>query len=169
MYNKLGSEYEPELPGSYGIVSGLPETEGKTSEYAPDFTVTDATGANVKLSDFKGKPVVLNFWASWCSPCKSEMPDFDKAFAMYGEDVHFLMVNLTNANGETAEKARALIKQEGYSFPVYFDTKSLADRAYGVTSIPSTYFIDKDGKIVASYSGSMEYNVLERGIKAVIE
>ena len=76
-------------------------TETAPQDVAPDFTVTDADGNAVKLSDFRGKGVVLNFWASWCGPCKSEMPHFQTAYEQYGDEVHFLMVNMSTAFGDS--------------------------------------------------------------------
>ncbi|MBP3544577.1 MAG: TlpA family protein disulfide reductase, partial [Lachnospiraceae bacterium] len=68
---------------------------------APDFTVIDAEGNEVKLSDMRGKPVVVNFWASWCGPCKMEMPEFEEVYKELGDEVHFMMVNLTDGWQET--------------------------------------------------------------------
>ncbi|MBQ4347432.1 MAG: TlpA family protein disulfide reductase, partial [Firmicutes bacterium] len=87
---------------------------------APDFTVYDSEGNAVMLSDFIGKPIVLNFWASWCGPCKMEMPEFNEAYAELGEDIQFLMVNVTTGR-ETQESASAFIEENGYSFPVFYD------------------------------------------------
>lgn len=68
---------------------------------APDFTMTDADGATLTLADFKGKPVLLNFWASWCGPCQSEMPDIQKAWEAHAQDIDFVIVNMTGMSGET--------------------------------------------------------------------
>ena len=105
---------------------------------APDFTVYDADGKAVKLSDYVGKPVVLNFWASWCGPCQSEMPAFDAMYKKYGDRVTFMMVDLTDGSRDTVESAAAFIKARGYSFPVYFDTTLSAASTYGAYSIPMT-------------------------------
>ena len=131
---------------------------------APDFTVYTATGDAVKLSDLRGKPVVLNFWASWCGPCKSEMPDFQEAFLRLGQDVQFAMVNLTDGGQETVQTASAFIAQQGYTFPVYYDTAYAAANAYQVRSIPATYFIDADGNLVAQFTGAMNAEQLQRGL-----
>lgn len=131
---------------------------------APDFTVYDADGKPVKLSDMKGKPVVLNFWASWCPPCKAEMPDFDAVCKEYEGKVIFMMVNLTDGERETVESARNFIHMMEYSFPVYYDTDMEASNTYGIQSIPTTFFIDADGGLVAYGSGALSESELRRGI-----
>lgn len=131
---------------------------------APDFTVYDADGKPVKLSDMKGKPVVLNFWASWCPPCKSEMPDFDEICKEFEGKVTFMMVNLTDGVQETVESARNFIHMMEYSFPVYYDTDMDASNTYGIQSIPTTYFIDADGYLIAYANGAMSGDTLKQGI-----
>lgn len=135
---------------------------------APDFTVLDYDGNEVKLSDYKGKPVVLNFWATWCYYCKEEMPDFNEAFKKY-PDVVFLMVNATDGYQETIASAKEYFENEGFDFDIYFDTKGEAVNAYYVTGFPSTYFIDKNGDIVTYANGMIDYESLEKGIKLITE
>ena len=113
--------------GSVDLGEMVP-TESVSEILAPDFTVTDSDGNAVKLSDFRGKGVVLNFWASWCGPCKMEMPHFQAAYEQYGEDVHFLMVNMSTAFGDSRADAAAVLEEGGYTFPVYYD--DLSECAY---------------------------------------
>ena len=145
------------------------ETQGAQSHAAPDFTVYDLEGNSHSLSDFRGKPVILNFWASWCGPCQSEMPDFEEKYQEYGEDVHFLMVNLTDGGQETVESAWSFISSKGYTFPVYYDTEASAAMAYGVRAVPVTYFIDAQGNLVTWGQGAMSGETLQKGIDLLLE
>ncbi len=144
-------------------------TGGADAETAPDFTVYDADGNAVSLSDYLGTPVVLNFWASWCGPCRSEMGDIDAAYAEYGNEVAFLIVNLTDGSRETQSSAQRYIDGEGYAFAPLFDLESDAASAYSVRSIPASYFIGADGGIVSTYRGAMSADALESGIAGIIE
>lgn len=143
------------------------ETEPPKVE-APDFTVENADGEEVKLSDYVGKPIVLNFWASWCSPCKSEMPEFNAAWEELEGEVQFLMVNMTDGSRETLESAQAYLEETGISTPAYFDTSYSAAIAYGVTSLPTTYFIDAQGGAVARAMGAIDADTLQKGIDMIL-
>jgi len=134
---------------------------------APDFTVYDIEGGEVRLSDFEGKPTVVNFWASWCGPCQMEMPDFQDKFLELGESVNFLMVNMTDGSRETLETASAFIAEQGYTFPVFYDTQVDAAMAYGVNSLPTTYFIDAEGRAIAQATGAIDAATLQRGIDMI--
>ena len=136
-------------------------------EPAPDFTVYDKDGNTIKLSDMTGTPVVLNFWASWCSPCKAEMPEFDEIAKEYAGKVAFMMVDLTDGVQETQEKAQAFIDSMGYTFPVYFDKDSDAAYKYGIQSIPTTIFIDANGNLIAGATGAIDGETLRYGISMI--
>ena len=144
-----------------------PSTEEQELVMAPDFTVYDAEGNAVNLSDYIGKPTVVNFWASWCGPCQMEMPDFDEKYQEFGNEVNFLMVNMTDGSQETLETAKAFLEKSGYSFPVYFDTDMDAAFVYGVNSLPSTYFIDAEGHAIAMAQGMIDEAVLQQGIDMI--
>ena len=134
---------------------------------APDFTMTDKDGNEVQLSNFAGKPMVLNFWASWCGPCQMEMPDFEEMYKQYGEEVQFVMVNMTDGSQETVDSATQFITEKGYTFPVYYDTKMEGAYYYSVYSLPTTYFIDAEGDVTASNKGMISGENLQTGIEAI--
>lgn len=160
LYNTLGKNVNSEAVASQQKAS-------QDYSLAPDFIVYDQDGKEVKLSDYNGKPIVLNFWASWCGPCQMEMPEFEAKYKELGEDVHFLMVNMTDGGRETMEGASEFIQRGGYSFPVVFDTKQNAAMAYGVFSLPTTYFIDADGLAVAQARGAIDASTLQQGIDMI--
>lgn len=136
---------------------------------APDFTVTDGGGNRVSTADLSGKPVILNFWATWCPPCRSELPVFDKLYRQYGNEVSFMMIDLTDGYRETVEGVKKFMSENGYTFPVYYDTEGSAAEAYNVSSIPFTVAVGRNGNIVGTHLGAMSEAALEKLIKTVKE
>ena len=118
-------------------------------------TFQDGNGKILALNDLKGKVVFINFWATWCPPCKSEMPDFDRVYADYGDDVVFMMINMTDGSRDTVESAAAFVADNGYSFPVYYDCDLNAAYTYGVSSIPMTVLVGADGNIIGVQVGAL--------------
>ena len=156
------------LSDGYNQNKALPEkssSQDNVKQAAPDFTVFDTQGNQVKLSDFFGKPIVLNFWASWCPPCKGEMPHFDEVYADEKGNVVFMMVDMVDGQRETQKKGEQYVKDQGYDLPIYFDNQQQAAATYGISSIPTTVFIDKDGNIVTGYQGAIDKETLLDGIK----
>lgn len=149
--------------------SGDTSTDENAPFTAPDFTVYDREGNTVRLSDFRGKPVVLNFWASWCGPCKKEMPDFEEIYKEYGEEIHFVMVNLTDGAQETMKTATTFLDSSGYTFPVYYDKDTDAAYTYQVYGIPVTYFINAEGHLIAQGSSALDAETIKRGIEMILE
>ncbi len=146
-------------------ITDIPEP---TKQAAIDFSMQDIDGNTVSLSDYYGKPIVLNFWASWCGPCKSEMPEFNKVYLDLKDDVNFLMVDMVDGFQETIKKGSKFIEDNGYEFPVFFDVDQEGAYAYSVYAIPSTVFIDKDGNVANYYQGAISESVLKKELEALL-
>ena len=133
----------------------LPEDPNAGLTKAPELAFSDMNGNKVQLSDFLGKPIVLNFWASWCPPCVGEFPAFAEVYREYNGEVVFLFINCFDGAKETMRTVQNFINGNGYSdLPIYLD-KVNARQAYGVSAIPFTFFINSDGYIVNSINTSI--------------
>lgn len=167
----IGDTTPPDTPApDPGAATSADTTTAEPTRIAaPDFTVVDGDGNKYKLSDLQGKPVVINFWATWCGYCKIEMPAFQEMYEKYGDRVHFMMVDMTGGQGETVEVAQKFIADQGYTFPVYFDTMAEAAYAYYVTSLPATYFVDAEGNLIVHRIGALDAELLEKGINLILE
>lgn len=171
LYPKLSSGMQTQqLATTPPATTQAPEETGEPTEAtqpetipAPDFTVLDWDGNEVKLSDYTGKPIVLNFWANWCGPCQMEMPEFNTKYEELGGEVTFLMVHV----GADVDAGKEKVTEGGYAFPVVFDKDSQAAAFYGVSAFPTTFFIDSDGNLQAYYMGAMDANLLQQGINMI--
>lgn len=152
-YNYLKQSYQPKSEASV-------QNQADNLQKASDFTVSNKAGNKVNLTDNFGKPVIVNFWATWCGPCKSEMPGFEKVYEKYKDDISFMMVNMTDGQRDTVDRVNEFIKQNGYTFPVYYDNEYSAARAYSVKSIPTTLFINEKGEIVYTHIGAADSKML---------
>lgn len=157
-YKYLSEGFKPE--GNEPTDRNASESGQESLEEYTDFTVLDNDGNEVSLSDFSGKPMVINFWATWCAPCRSELSDFNKLYEENKDEIVFLMVNLTDGSRDTLEGVKEFVSEREYTFPVYFDTEYNAARAYGVNGIPMSVFINKDGYIADTHTGSMDEETL---------
>ena len=187
LYSRLGDQLQPDrlevqnppattAPATTAPTGPLQTDPAVTTEpaqttrpviTAPDFTVYDAEGNEVHLSDYFGKPIVLNFWASWCGPCQMEMPDFQEKYLELGEEVAFLMINMTDGGRETVQTASEFIASKGYTFPVFYDTMGMAAGVYGAYSLPTSYFINAQGHVIARAVGAIDGETLQRGIDMI--
>lgn len=140
---------------------------------APDFTLTDQYGNSHTLSDYKGKTVFLNFWATWCPPCRAEMPEIQELFEEYGEnanDLIILGVASPNVGQEgSADDIAAFLSENEYSYPVVMDTDGLNSYAYGVSALPTTFMIDKDGNVFGYVSGQLTKDIMSSIITQTME
>ena len=191
-YQQFAPGFAPEQLATFAPTTEPPTTEPSTEEStkasteasteapteatteapdlsAPDFTVYDMEGNPVKLSDYFGKPIVLNFWASWCGPCKMEMPYFEEVYKEIGDQVQFLMVNSTDGSSETVETASTFVAEQGYTFPVFYDTGFEASMNYQAFLLPTTYFISAAGELIATATGSIDKETLLYGIGMIAE
>ena len=118
LYQNLSKKYKADTASEE--TSSVNDTEEQEAVTAPDFNAEDAGGKPINFFSLTGKkPIVLNFWASWCPPCKQEMPGFEAMYKKYSGKVDFVMVNMTDGARETKKKASSFIKEQGYTFPVY--------------------------------------------------
>lgn len=130
---------------------------------APDFTLTSLSGEEVSLSDFRGQPVLVNFWATWCGPCRLEMPAIQDRYQMHQPDLVVLAVNLA----ESAEQVSEFVDELGLTFDPLLDADGSIFELYQVLGYPSSYFIDPDGIIQAVHIGFMTEGQLDENIALI--
>lgn len=137
-----------------------------SGEKAIDFTLKDLDGKKVSLSDYKGKNVYLNFFATWCPPCRGEMPDIEKVYQKYKDkDFVVLAVDL----GEDRNTVKSFIEKNKFNFKVLLDSDQTVGEQYSTTAIPVSIFIDKKGNIVAKKVGAMTSGEMELNVKMLID
>ena len=151
--------------------SESPDSESQTTVPALDFTLTDQFGNTHTLADYKGKTILLNFWATWCGPCQMEMPDLQALYEEWGENEGDLVVlgiaspaaegSLYPVDDKSAEEIGAWLEEQGYSYPVLMDTTGELFLGYGVYSFPTTFMIDKEGNVFGYLSGSMSREIMD--------
>ena len=128
------------------LVAGCSSQAPPGTELAPDFQLPNLEGQSISLSDFRGEPVLVNFWASWCGPCIYEMPFIQEVYEEWsGQGLVVLAIN----KGESLSTAKDFMQSGNFSFPVLLDINQYVALEYNVRSIPTTFFIDKDGIIQA--------------------
>ena len=127
-------------------------------EKAIDFTLQDLNGNKVSLSDFRGKNVYLNFFTTWCPPCRTEMPDIEKVYQKYKDkDLVILAVDI----GEDKDSVKSFIEENNFSFKVLLDSEQSIAEKYKITAIPVSVFIDKEGNVIAKKVGAMTESEME--------
>jgi peroxiredoxin len=153
---------EAEEVGAIQQEPGLPPRLGNP---AANFTLSDLAGNTVSLADFKGQPVILNFWATWCGPCEAEMPEIDKAYLKHKEEgLVVLAINLA----EHPDTVKSFVNYYELAFTILLDRDKVVGKLYGARALPTTYFIDRSGTIVHTYYGQMDEEALAIGLQKIL-
>ncbi len=135
------------------------------------FTLTSSTGKRVSLNDYKGKPVLLNFWATWCTPCKVEMPwfeDFQKKYAAQGLQVVGINEDDDAQSAEVKDQIKKTLERTGVDYTILMSDKSVGDAYGGLDVLPATFFIDRSGKIVAQAIGLASKDEAEQNVQKIV-
>jgi len=160
-----GERYGPtELPGALHT-AGL-DVAPQVGSLAPDFLLENLDGSEVRLSDYRGQPIVLNFWATWCAPCRKEIPQFVDAYERFrGDGLVIIGVNLQ----EGKSIARGYVEDYGMEFPVAIDVDGEVGDAYRLLGLPVTYFIGRDGVVRSVFTGPFEERERDTEVRGAIE
>ena len=142
------------------------DAAGEQAIPAPDFVLKDQYGNTHTLSDYEGKTIFLNFWATWCPPCRAEMPDIQKLYESYSQEGDNALIVLGVAaplmgQEKSEEEIAAFLEENGYTYPVLMDTEWELFGQYGIYSFPTTFMIDREGNVYGYLSGQMTYEIME--------
>ena len=147
-------------------LSGFGKIKGQSSSSpAPDFALPDLEGKTVRLSDFKGKVIILDFWATWCPPCVKEIPHFIELYEQYKEN-GFQMIGIAIQSG-SASNVRQFAEEHGINYPILMGNREITREYGGINAIPTTFVIDRQGRIVEKYIGYRAKEIFEKQLKAL--
>ncbi len=170
--NQQGSASSIEADEQFQVQPGTEESDKQVDtgprkgEVAPDFKLTTLTGDTLSLSDLRGKKVILNMWATWCPPCRAEMPDMQRFFEDHGDTVEIVAVNLTQSE-LSRENVDQFVEEFELTFPVVLDENSEVAKMYYAVTIPTSYVIDSKGIIQNKIIGPMSYEWMETAVNAI--
>ena len=149
------------LLGSFLLLNVEKTNAAEVGKKAPNFTLKNMNGNKVTLRDLEGEKVFINFWASWCPPCQTEMPDIQKLYKNHGNDIKIIAINLE----EKKEKVKKYLENENLTFPVLLDKNKKVASKYLVRAIPTSYFINENGIITAKHLGILNYEDMKKNLK----
>lgn len=163
----IAGKYLSQRQGQGGALAGGAPVKGAP---APDFHLPALDGKHVKLSDLRGKAVLLNFWATWCGPCKIEMPWFVEFQQQYGpEGLVVVGVSLDEDAEENRDDIAKFTEELKVNYPILLGNDEVAELYGGVQALPTTFFIGRDGKIVNRVFGLVSHSVMDKSIKAALQ
>ena len=137
------------------------------SAKAPDFNLKDQYGVVHSLENYKGKVIFLNFWATWCPPCKKEMPDVESIYKEYGENKKDVII--LGINSEKENEVKKFLKDKGYTFPTVIDENSEVMRKYFIQAFPTSFVIDKEGNVYGYVMGGLTKEQIKQVIEEVLK
>lgn len=137
------------------------------SAKAPDFNLKDQYGVIHSLENYKGKVIFLNFWATWCPPCKKEMPDIENIYKEYGENKKDVVI--LGVNSEKENEVKKFLKDKGYTFPTVIDENSEVMRKYFIQAFPTSFVIDKEGNVYGYVMGGLTKEQIKQVIEEVLK
>lgn len=170
LYNQFWKEEKQEVVQQPKVEEVLAKQGLEIGKEAPDFELQALDGSKVKLSDLKGKKVILNFWATWCPPCKQEVPEMQAFYEKHKEDVVILAVNATaleRGGTRVQENVKSFASEYGVTFPILFDSTSEVSDTYRVIVLPTSYFVDTKGVIRQKSIGAMTEEYMEKTIRTL--
>jgi peroxiredoxin len=132
-----------------------------------DFTVKDMNGASVTLADYKGKVILLNFWATWCGPCKLEIPAFVELYDQY-KDQGFVILGMLTDDTPSADELRAFVTEYKMNYPILYSQEEISDAFGPIYGIPTSFFIGRDGSICEKHMGPATKTEFERTLKSLL-
>jgi cytochrome c biogenesis protein CcmG/thiol:disulfide interchange protein DsbE len=154
------------IPADIKALTGFQSSsvfENGTGSFAVNFELETTSGETIQLSDMQGKPVLVNFWATWCEPCQVEMPLIQEYYEKYSPDLNVMAVNYDETTGEI----QPYVKKLGLTFPVLLDPGGKITDLYQIRGFPTTYFIDREGFIHGVYVGILSKHTLEENLKKI--
>ena len=146
------------------ILAGCGKKEGGGTGTVYDITVRTIDGKIVRLSDYKGKVIIVDFWATWCKPCRKSIPDFNRLKEEFGDDLFILGLS----KDESPEDVKAFMKEIPINYPVAMATRKLEERFGGILGLPTAFLIDRNGRIVKKFLGYRPYRVWKENVENLL-